>query len=244
MEYSAGIGEVSLVKKPQKNAWILLCLLIAPLSLVRPEAPEAVAETVAAVDPELLDLSRWEGQVVLLDFWASWCGPCRESFPWMDEMARKYRAQGLAVVAVNLDEDRSAADQFLESTSYAFEFVYDPDGRLAEAFALDVMPTSILFDREGRPVVRHSGFRPADTGEYEQHITELLASQTARGALPLPQTDRKRRKGGVRPWQRGVLAGMQLDGDPIDMAWDDHIYFSKEASSGGRGFGGGGCGCN
>ena len=90
--------------------------------------------------PDLLDLDAWKDQVVLVDFWASWCIPCRRSLPWMDEMARKYEQRGLVIVAVNVDESAEAADSFLQGTSYQFEYVYDPEGRLAEHFAIDAMP--------------------------------------------------------------------------------------------------------
>jgi cytochrome c biogenesis protein CcmG/thiol:disulfide interchange protein DsbE len=191
-----------------------------------------------------VDLSPWKGQVVLLDFWASWCGPCRESFPWMDEMARKYADRGLVVVAINVDRERQAADGFLEGTSFDFQYLYDPEGLLAEAHAVETMPSSILFDRQGRPVFRHAGFRRKERREYEKNIVAVLdgrlgvedaaAAMTARAGI------------GARPWERDLLAlpDMNLNTDPLDLAFDDHMYFSKEASSGGRGFGGGGCGCN
>ncbi|MCP3982065.1 MAG: DUF4266 domain-containing protein [bacterium] len=182
---------------------------------------------------------------MLLDFWASWCGPCRQSFPWLEAMRQRYADRGLVVVAVNVDEERADADRFLEGTSYDFEFVYDPEGSLPEAYALEAMPSSILFDRSGKPVYRHSGFRLDEAEAYEKRIVELLETETVAGNYEEGAAAGSD-GGGVKPWERGLLAKpeMQLDCDPIDLAFDDHIYFSKEASSGGRGFGGGGCGCN
>ncbi|MDH3590653.1 MAG: DUF4266 domain-containing protein [Planctomycetota bacterium] len=213
-----------------------VALLIAGLltgSIVAGEAPPAGGP----------DLSTHEGDVVLLDFWASWCAPCRESFPWMERMIERYGDRGLTVVAVNLDEDRADADAFLEGAGEGFDHRFDPEGRWAEAYALDTMPSSILFDRDGKVAARHEGFRDADTADYEAEIVELLEGR----ALPAPKrgTD-KARKHGPRPWEKGALATdrMRLDRDALDLAWDDHIYFSKEATSGGRSFAGGGCGCN
>ena len=197
----------------------------------------------AASTPSELDLSPWAGKVVLLDFWASWCGPCRESFPWMDQMQRRYADQGFVVVAVNVDEKFADAKAFLEGTSNEFQHLQDPEGRLAEYYGLTAMPSSILFGRDGKPAYRHAGFHSEKTAMYENHIKTLLAGEDA-PAIALdggaPQ------KGRVRPWERGRLAaaGMEIGSDPLELAFDDHIYFSKEASSGGRGFGGGGCGCN
>ena len=199
------------------------------------------AET--AVDRFSLDL--YDGQVVLVDFWASWCGPCRESFPWMEEMARRYGDRGLVIVAINLDEDREAAETFLKVNKLAgIEKRFDPDGVLAERYGVSSMPFSLLFNRSGQPVYRHAGFHGDQTAEYERHVLELLDDATGDTAITLQAVSG--RKIGVRPWERGELAApeMQLICDPLEFEFDDHIYFSREASSGGRGFGGGGCGCN
>ena len=181
---------------------------------------------------------------MLLDFWASWCAPCKQSFPWMAEMREKYRDRGLVVVAVNLDQDADVAGRFLAQVQGDFVHRQDPQGRLAEAYGLTVMPSSLLFDREGRPVHRHEGFHPGEVDVYERHIVELLDNRGPGTALAIAAAERKGL--GVHPWQRDVLADpvMQLICDPLEIELDDHIYFSKEASSGGRGFGGGGCGCN
>jgi thiol-disulfide isomerase/thioredoxin len=205
--------------------------------------PLAHANPAEARDPGL-DLSRWRGQVVLLDFWASWCGPCRQSFPWMAKMREKYGGRGLVVVAVGLDEDRDAADRFLAGMEGDFVHVRDPKGGLAETFGVAVMPSSLLFDRTGRPVYRHEGFHMDEAGAYEQRIVDLLENRSPAAALAIAPAVAKGL--GVRPWQRGVLAdpAMRLASDPLEIELDEHTYFSKEASSGGRGFGGGGCGCN
>lgn len=218
----------------------------------RSPVPEAVsAKKHSAQPPARLDLSPWRGKVVLLDFWASWCEPCRESFPWMAEMVRKYGHRGLVVVTVNVDHDRSDADRFLaEGRRFDFQFLYDPEGRIARAYDIQAMPTSILFGRDGKESVRHSGFRTEEEPSYEDHIAGLLAvaagEASAEGSAAAGGDETGRRRFGARPWERGLLARacMRFDGNPIDLSFDDHIYFSREASSGGRGFGGGGCGCN
>jgi cytochrome c biogenesis protein CcmG/thiol:disulfide interchange protein DsbE len=195
---------------------------------------------------DALDLSPYRGKVVLVDFWASWCGPCAESFPWMTEMIQKHGAEGLVVVAVGLDQDREAGARFLAGRDARIQNVSDPTGAIAEAWGIDVMPSSILFDRNGHATNVHKGFRLERTTEYEAHIVALLQGTAAVTPAAAPSAPTGKRRLGVRPWQRGILSqqDMRLDCDPLDLATDDHIYFSKEASSGGRSFGGGGCGCN
>jgi thiol-disulfide isomerase/thioredoxin len=201
----------------------------------------------AAAPPGTLDLTPYRGKIVLVDFWASWCAPCAESFPWMTQMLDKHEGEGLVVVAVDLDQDPEAGARFLAGRDARIQHVSDPTGTIAEAWGVDVMPTSILFDRDGRASTVHKGFRLDRREEYESHVVALLqggaAGASVTAAAPAPPGKHRL---GVRPWQRGILSqrDMRLDADPLDLATDDHIYFSKEASSGGRSFGGGGCGCN
>ena len=117
-----------------------------------------------------IQLSGLRGRVVYLDFWASWCPPCRKSFPWMEEMYQRYEKQGLTVVAVNLDKDKALADKFLETMPAKFTVAFDPQGKVAEQYRLQGMPTSYLIDRQGRIHSSHIGFRESDTGKLESVI--------------------------------------------------------------------------
>jgi cytochrome c biogenesis protein CcmG/thiol:disulfide interchange protein DsbE len=122
-----------------------------------------------------LDLSTLRGRVVYLDFWASWCGPCRQSFPWMESMKNTYGAQGLTVLAINVDHDRADADQFLKIFHPDFEIRFDPQGSWAEQFKVSGMPTSVIIDRHGVVRFTHVGFWPAQGDVSAQQIQQLLA---------------------------------------------------------------------
>lgn len=128
----------------------------------------------AAGTADGLDLARFRGKVVLLDFWASWCEPCRQSFPWLNAMQAKYADRGLVVIGVNVDRDRAAADRFLHDVPADFQIVYDPAGTLAARYDLPGMPVSYVIGPNGDIVGRHLGFRSALRAEREAELQKLL----------------------------------------------------------------------
>lgn len=119
-------------------------------------------------------LSDWQGKVVYLDFWASWCGPCRQSFPALDRLYGQYRETGLVVVGVNQDDQAGDADRFLARTPASFPLIRDKDHRIAEAYAVAGMPSAVLIDRKGVVRYIHRGFRAGDEQALEDWIKRLL----------------------------------------------------------------------
>jgi len=119
-------------------------------------------------------LALLKGRVVLLDFWASWCGPCKQSFPWLAQMQAKHGPAGLRVVAVNLDRSRAAADAFLAQVPARFAVAFDPAGEVARAYAIQGMPSSVLVSAEGRVLLQHAGFRDDDRPQLEAAIVAAL----------------------------------------------------------------------
>jgi cytochrome c biogenesis protein CcmG/thiol:disulfide interchange protein DsbE len=134
-----------------------------------------LALTAAAGDAgDPLDLAQLRGKVVLVDFWASWCEPCRHSFPWLNEMQAKYADRGLVVIGVNVDRERGDADRFLRDVPAQFRVVYDPAGTLASRYDLPGMPVSYIIGPNGDVVGRHIGFRNALRAEREAELQKLL----------------------------------------------------------------------
>ena len=123
-------------------------------------------------------LTGYQGKLVYLDFWASWCGPCAESFPWLNRMQEKYAGQ-LVVVGVNVDADAKAADAFLKKHPARFDIVRDPDGALPERYRIEGMPSSVLIAPDGRVLHQHSGFRTEQAAEYEAAIRAALPRREA-----------------------------------------------------------------
>lgn len=151
----------------------LMGLLMMAFSLLS-YATNAPDFSLPSTDSSTLKLSQFKGKVVLLDFWASWCGPCRQSFPWMNEMIARYGKDGLAVVAVNLDENRKDAEKFLQEVPANFNIAFNPQGNIPEAYHVQGMPTSYLVDRNGQLVGGHIGFNSSETEQFESEIVKLL----------------------------------------------------------------------
>jgi len=120
------------------------------------------------------DLDNYNGKVVLIDFWASWCVPCRRSFPWMNDMHTKYHDDGLVIVAVNVDNDPAAADRFLSDYPARFQVHFDEDKTMVREYEVVAMPSSFLVGRDGRVVERHLGFKVMKQDEYEAAIRAAL----------------------------------------------------------------------
>jgi thiol-disulfide isomerase/thioredoxin len=115
-------------------------------------------------------LNAYQGKLVYLDFWASWCGPCKKSFPWMNDMQKRYGAQGLQVVAVNLDAKKTDALEFLSIVPVGFTIGFDPAGAVARSYGVKGMPSSVLIAPDGRVIAMHEGFNDSDKTELENRI--------------------------------------------------------------------------
>jgi thiol-disulfide isomerase/thioredoxin len=126
-----------------------------------------------------VDVGAYKGRVVYLDFWASWCAPCQQSFPWMQAMKVAYENQGLTVLAIDLDRNREDADRFLAKFNPEFDVRFDSAGDTAKQFKVSGMPTSVIFDRQGVPRFTHIGFRPVDRQAYEAEIRALLQEKSS-----------------------------------------------------------------
>lgn len=136
-------------------------------------APAFDLPAAGAKNVRLADL---KGRVVLVDFWASWCAPCRKSFPFLGELQARYGGEGFTVVGINVDEERSEADRFLAETPAAFPIVFDPAGETPADFGVKGMPSSYLIDRAGKVILVHKGFRERDKAELEAKVKEALAA--------------------------------------------------------------------
>jgi cytochrome c biogenesis protein CcmG/thiol:disulfide interchange protein DsbE len=161
-----------------------LCLALA-LSAVAVLPRAARALDAGTRQPEIglrdrsgkdVDLASLKGKVVLVDFWASWCAPCKQEMPVLERLYQKYKKDGLVIVAVSVDKEGSNIVDFLKQVHVTFPIVHDEDHRVADRFKPPRMPSSYIVDRKG--IVRHvhGGFRPDDAATLEAEIKALLAN--------------------------------------------------------------------
>lgn len=121
-----------------------------------------------------LRLSEHRGEVILLNFWASWCGPCRQEMPHLDALQKKYEALGVNVVGVSVDDDPEKANHLLKEIPVTFPVLYDTESQVSAAYKVAAMPTTVLIDRDGNMRYLHKGYKPGYEQQYEQQIKQLI----------------------------------------------------------------------
>jgi thiol-disulfide isomerase/thioredoxin len=224
--------------------FLVAILLIAVPAAAR--AADSPALKIRTLDGKTFSLESLKGRIVALDFWASWCVPCRASVPFFDGLQQKYGAQGLTVVGLTLEEDDDAITDFLAAVPATFAIVRDPTGRAGEAFGVVAMPTTFLIDREGRTVARFEGSDKYVHARLEAAVTTLLSGGSLAPGTEVRVSKGLEATGDIKAWERGYLADpiMSLDGTAATQIFREHIHASKEAAAGDGGPSGGGCGCN
>lgn len=121
-----------------------------------------------------LRLSDYHGQVVMVNFWASWCGPCRQEMPLLEDISKKYQRLGFTLLGVNVDEDPALAEKLLEKIPVSFPILLDSKSQVSEMMNVDAMPTTYLIDRDGNIRFHHRGYKPGYEKSYEKQIKQLV----------------------------------------------------------------------
>ncbi|MCR6652788.1 MAG: TlpA family protein disulfide reductase [Cellvibrionaceae bacterium] len=131
--------------------------------------------TLTSIDGEKVKLSDLKGQVVMINFWASWCGPCRQEMPLLNDIYAGYKKAGFVLLSINLDESTDDAKAFLKKTPVNFPVLLDSKGKVADLYKNQAMPSSYFVDRKGNLVHLHQGYKPGEEAEYKRVIKKLLA---------------------------------------------------------------------
>lgn len=121
-----------------------------------------------------LKLSDFKGDVVMINFWASWCGPCREEMPLIEDLHQKYKKLGFTVYGVNVDTNPQDAQPLLKSSKVTFPVGYDMKNKVSELYKIDSMPSTVMVDRKGNMRFLHRGYKPGYEDDYEKQIRQLI----------------------------------------------------------------------
>lgn len=138
---------------------------------VQDEAPDF---TLKSLEGSNLRLEEYRGQVVLINFWASWCGPCRQEMPLLDRLHHRYEDTGFAVLGVNVEGDVGPAQEIVEKTKVTFPVLIDEDQRVSEMYNLEAMPSTVVVDRDGVVRYIHRGYKPGDEAKYVEVVKALI----------------------------------------------------------------------
>jgi len=130
--------------------------------------------TLAARNGQAVSLAQYHGQVVMINFWASWCGPCRQEMPLLESIYRKYHKLGFTLLGVNVEPDSKAADDWLKDRPVSFPILYDKESKVSKLYDVAGMPSTVIIDRSGKLRTLHQGFKPGDENEYMDSIRSLI----------------------------------------------------------------------
>ena len=121
-----------------------------------------------------LSLEELKGQVVMINFWATWCGPCRQEMPLLEQIQQKYEPLGFTVVGINVEPDSAAAQTWLKGVGVTFPILFDRENKVAASFGVDGMPSTVFVDRNGAVRYVHRGYKPGDEAKYSDMIRSLV----------------------------------------------------------------------
>ncbi|HEX7035149.1 MAG TPA: TlpA disulfide reductase family protein [Pseudomonadales bacterium] len=154
-------------------AILMLAALSAPAIAVTLQEP-APDFTLKSLDGSNLRLEEYRGQVVLINFWASWCGPCRQEMPLLDRLHQRYEDAGFAVLGINVEGEEAPARQLIDKIPVSFPVLIDQGQQVSERYELQAMPSTVVVDRDGVVRYVHRGYKPGDEAKYVEVVKDLI----------------------------------------------------------------------
>lgn len=135
------------------------------------EAPDFTLENLTGGN---MRLEEYRGQVVLINFWASWCGPCRQEMPILDRLHHRYEDTGFAVLGINVEGESAPAQEIVDRTNVTFPILIDDGQKVSELYNLEAMPSTVVVDRDGVVRYIHRGYKPGDEAKYVEVVKQLI----------------------------------------------------------------------
>ncbi|MDR2214982.1 MAG: TlpA family protein disulfide reductase [Nevskiaceae bacterium] len=156
-------------------ATLMLTLIpgIPALAAVAPNAPAPGFE-LPDLSGQSINLAQYRGQVVMINFWASWCAPCRQEMPLLEQMHKKYQPLGFTMIGVNVEPDSAKAVDWLKATPVTFPILLDTASQVSKLYGVQGMPNTVIVDRKGNLRWLHRGYKPGDENEYLDQIRALV----------------------------------------------------------------------
>jgi thiol-disulfide isomerase/thioredoxin len=153
---------------------ILVAVLASAPAVAGDSAGPAAQFSLKSRSGQTVSLSNLKGQVVLINFWATWCGPCRKEMPLLEQIQKKYGALGVTMLGVNVEEDTRMMVTFLRDTPVSFPILMDPANGVSKLYHVAAMPSTVIIDRKGNVRFVHQGYQPGDEGTYQDVIRQLI----------------------------------------------------------------------
>src|SRR5262245_23098311 len=150
-----------------------LLAVTLPAFAITTSAP-APQFSLAARGGKTVNLAQYKGQVVMINFWATWCGPCRQEMPLLESIYKKYNKMGFTLLGVNVEPDPKAADGWLKATPVSFPILFDTKSEVSKMYEVAGMPSTVIVDRKGNVRVIHRGYKPGDENVYQDNIRKLV----------------------------------------------------------------------
>ncbi|HUN72341.1 MAG TPA: TlpA disulfide reductase family protein [Steroidobacteraceae bacterium] len=155
-------------------AALAAALMLALPALAAAADVPAPAFTLQSVDGKTVSLAQYKGDVVMINFWASWCGPCRQEMPLLDDIYKQYKDMGFVLLGVNVEPDAHNANAWLSKTPVSYPILYDPKSQVSQLYSVQAMPTTVIVDRQGVVRFVHNGYLPGDENQYMNSIRSLI----------------------------------------------------------------------
>ena len=130
--------------------------------------------TLQSLDGKTVTLGQYKGDVVMINFWASWCGPCRQEMPLLDDIYKQYKDMGFVLIGVNVEPDAHDANAWLAKTPVSYPILSDPKSAVSQLYQVQAMPTTVIIDRQGVVRYVHNGYLPGDENQYMNSIRSLI----------------------------------------------------------------------
>jgi thiol-disulfide isomerase/thioredoxin len=147
---------------------------LAVTSLVGASSSLAPSFALPSRSGDMVSLDKLKGQVIMLNFWASWCGPCRQEMPLLDQMHKRYSSLGFTLLGVNVEANTQDAEKWLTQTPVTFPVLFDKENKVSKLYDVNAMPSTVFIDRKGNVRYLHRGYKPGDEGAYLNQIRALL----------------------------------------------------------------------